>query len=178
MLRDDVADRPWIRTRAPRARTFFSCEQTRLAENGGVYTEEEFSQYYGQTYIKKWSQAPAFIRMKYDRVEELANSGVPKAVGVVQKAGEESSRASVPKPGHPMSAPTPIGSVRLCRRALEQSLDPYRDELFPSHVMLRVVFNKLQRHLHRRTQIGTIIVGFTCLYFIFVLFGHHANQNQ
>ena len=138
LLRDDVAGRPWIRTRAPRARTCLSREQTRLAENGGVYTEEEFSQYYGKTYIKKWSQAPAFIRLKYDRVEEPANSGISKAVGVAEKAGEESSRASVPKPVHPMTAPTPIGSVRLCRRALEQSLDPYRDELFPSLVMLRV----------------------------------------
>ena len=138
LLRDDVADRPWIRTRAARARMCFSPEQTRLADNGGVYTEEEFSQYYGKTYIKKWSQAPAFIRLKYDRVEELANSGVPKAVGVVEKAGEESSRASVPKPVNPMTAPTPIGSVRLCRRALEQSLDLYRDELFPSLVMLRM----------------------------------------
>ena len=138
-LPDDVADRPWIQPRAPpRARTCLSREQTRLAENGGVYTEEEFSQYYGKTYIKKWSQAPAFIRLKYDRVEEPANSGVPKAVGVVEKAGEESSRASVPKPVNPMTAPTPIGGVRLCRRALEQSLDPYKDELFPSLVMLRV----------------------------------------
>ena len=126
LLRDDVADRPWIRTRAPRARTCLSREQTRLAENGGVYTEEEFSQYYGKTYIKKWSQAPAFIRLKDDRVEEPANSGVPKAVGVAVSAGDQDG-ASVAKPAIPMPATT--GMVRLCRRVLEQSLDPERDEL-------------------------------------------------
>ena len=101
-----------------------SAEQTRLAEKGGVYTEEECSQYYGKTYIKKWSQAPVFIRLKYDRVEVAANSGVPKAVGVAVSAGDQDG-ASVATLAIPIPATT--GMVRLCRRVLEQSFDPERD---------------------------------------------------
>ena len=47
-------------------------EPTRVADDGHGYTKDEFRQYYGNTYIDKWSQARVSTGSKHDSVGKPA----------------------------------------------------------------------------------------------------------